>query len=143
MQYKNKHIPVQNKLFFLHTDLLWAHLVLHRQKRSSATVSGTGRFFTEAATGRVLSRKVFLKISQISQENTYTRVSFLIKLLVEACFPVKFSRTPFLQNTSGRIRANFHINPFFPSVLFFYPRKTSENRNVSCFQGLEKGVHWE
>ena len=34
----------------------------------------------EAATGRVLSEKVFLEISQNSQENTRVRVSFLIKL---------------------------------------------------------------
>ena len=50
---------------------------LHRKKKS------------EAATGGVLWEKVFLEISQNSQENTCVRVSFLIKL------------RPFLQNTSG------------------------------------------
>ena len=35
---------------------------------------------SEAATRGVLFEKVFLEISQISQENTYARVSFLIKL---------------------------------------------------------------
>ena len=35
---------------------------------------------TEAATGDVLLKKVLLKISQNSQENTYARVAFLIKL---------------------------------------------------------------
>ena len=34
----------------------------------------------EAATGGVLYKKVFLEISQNSQENTCARVSFLIKL---------------------------------------------------------------
>ena len=35
---------------------------------------------TEAATRAVLWKKVFLKISQNSQENSFVRVSFLIKL---------------------------------------------------------------
>ena len=37
---------------------------------------------TTAATGGVLWKKVFLKISQNSQENNCARVSFLIKLQV-------------------------------------------------------------
>ena len=36
--------------------------------------------YSEAATRGVLEKKVFLKISQNSQENTRTRVSFLVKL---------------------------------------------------------------
>ena len=48
---------------------------------------------------------MFLNISQISPENAFTRVSFLIKLqaLRHKCFSVKsakFLRTIFLQNTS-------------------------------------------
>ena len=35
---------------------------------------------SEAATGGVLYKKMFLKSSQNSQENTYARVSFLINL---------------------------------------------------------------
>ena len=32
------------------------------------------------------------------------------------------------------------INPFVPNAPFFYPLKTSENRNVFwCLQGVEKG----
>ena len=38
----------------------------------------------EAAMGDVLREKVFLEISQNSQENTCARVSFLIKL--QACY---------------------------------------------------------
>ena len=40
---------------------------------------------SEAATGGVLYKKVFLEISQNSQENTYARVSFLMKLQAEFC----------------------------------------------------------
>ena len=55
---------------------------------------------------------MFLEISQNSQENTCSRVSFLRpatllkKWLWYRCFPVnfeKFLRTSFLQNTSGRL----------------------------------------
>ena len=64
----------------------------------------------------VVYKKVFLEISQNSQENTCAEVSFLIKLQVSRLatllkkrlwhrsFPVnfaKFLRTTFLQNTSG------------------------------------------
>ena len=62
-------------------------------------------------------KKVFLESSKNSQKNTCARVSFLIKQqtlacnfikkrLWQRCFPVnfvKFLRTPFLQNTSGRL----------------------------------------
>ena len=53
--------------------------------------------FWEAATRGVLWKKVFLEISQNSQENTCGRVSFLIKLQVSDTF---------LQNTSGRLFLN-------------------------------------
>ena len=39
----------------------------------------------------VFCKKVFLKISQNSQENTCARVSFLIKRLWNRCFPVDFA----------------------------------------------------
>ena len=79
------------------------------------------KFFNDESSGnrsshwRCSVKKVFLEISQNSQENTCARVSFLInlrpvtlfkKLLWHRCFPVKFAeflRTPFLQNTSGRL----------------------------------------
>ena len=54
---------------------------------------------SEAATRGALSKKVFLKISQNSQENTCVRVSFLIQLKAS----VQFLRTSFLQNTLGRL----------------------------------------
>ena len=40
----------------------------------------------EAATGGVLGKKMFLKISQNSQGNTCARVSFLIKLKASGNF---------------------------------------------------------
>ena len=52
---------------------------------------------TEAVVQRCSVKKVFLEISQNSQENTCTRVSFLVKLQDSGL------RTPFLQNTSGRL----------------------------------------
>ena len=52
-------------------------------------------------------KKVFLEISQNSQENTCVWVSFLIKKRPwYRCFPVnfaKFLRAPFLQNTSRQL----------------------------------------
>ena len=79
---------------------------------------------SEAATIGVLWKKVFLEISQNSQENTCARVSLLIKLqalglrpatllekrLWHSCFPVNFMKfliTPFSQNTSGRLLLQF------------------------------------
>ena len=43
----------------------------------------------EAVIQRCSVKKVFLKISQNSQENTCARASFLIKLLAEACNFIK------------------------------------------------------
>ena len=63
---------------------------------------------TEAATRDVLCKKVFLEILKNSQENfTGLRPATLLKKrLLHRSFPVnfvKFLRTPFLQNTSGRL----------------------------------------
>ena len=72
---------------------------------------------TEAAIGGVLLKKMFLKISQNSREKTCKSLFFnkvaglrpatLLRMrLWHRCFPVnfaKFLRTPFLQNTSGRL----------------------------------------
>ena len=62
---------------------------------------------SETATGGVLWKKVFLKISQNSQKNTCATVAFLIKKRPwHRCFRVnfaKFLRKPFWQNISGRL----------------------------------------
>ena len=53
---------------------------------------------TEAVTRKYSVKKVFLQISQNSQENTSARASFLIKLQAEAwVFSCKFSA--YFQNT--------------------------------------------
>ena len=71
----------------------------------------------EARSQRCSVKKVFLKNSQHSQENTFARVLFrkvaglrtvtlLKNRLWHRCFPVsfaKFLRTPFFQNTYGRV----------------------------------------
>ena len=49
---------------------------------SSFYVTG---FFPEAVTQRCSLKKVLLKISQNSQENTFVRVSFLLKSQAPAC----------------------------------------------------------
>ena len=53
----------------------------------------------ETATRRVLWKKVFLEISQNSQESTSARVSFLIKLQASGFLRAPFYRTP-LDNCS-------------------------------------------
>ena len=47
------------------------------------------KVMSEEATEGVLKKKAFLKIAQISQENTCARVSFLIKLQASACNFIK------------------------------------------------------
>ena len=93
----------------------------------------TTHLYTEAATRDVLWKKVFLEISQNSQENTCARVSFWIKLMPEACnfikketraqlFPVnfvKFLRTSFLQNTSGPLLLFIFIDLLLQQHFYF------------------------
>ena len=68
----------------------------------------------EVVVQRCSVKKVFLKISQNSQESTCTRVSFLIKLQArglqlylerDSGTGTHFSGTHFLQNTSGRLQS--------------------------------------
>ena len=58
-------------------------------------------------------RKGVLRISQNSQENTCEPATLLKKRLWYRCFPVnyvKFLRTPFSRNTSGRLPLNVDLN---------------------------------
>ena len=75
---------------------------------------------TEAPTRGVLWKKVFLKISQNSQENTETR------RLWHRFFPVyfaKFLRTPFLQSTSGWLLLLwYHIRILLSNKWYFIHR---------------------
>ena len=73
--------------------------------------------FTDALNRTCSIKKIFLKNSQNSQENTFARVSFLVKMqawpetLLKKrfwlrYFPAsfaKFLRTPFLKNSPGRL----------------------------------------
>ena len=45
--------------------------------------------FSEAVVWRCSVKKVFIKLSQISQKNTCARISFLIKLQAQACNYIK------------------------------------------------------
>ena len=65
----------------------------------------------EAATG-CSTKKVFLKISQNSWENTCVAFSFFIKRIRNRCFSMNFAkvlRTPFLHYTSGGCFCYFSI----------------------------------
>ena len=67
---------------------------------------------SETVTQRCSLKKVFLKISQNSQENTYARVSFLIKKGIwNRCFPVKFAK--FLRTSSVGTLAQVFSYEFF------------------------------
>ena len=83
----------------------------------------------------LLSKKVLLKILKKSQENTCTRVSFLVKFqfkdckfvkkrLQHRCFPVQYAKF-ILQNTSGGInkkRSKLHKQSFVENNLLLYNR---------------------
>ena len=92
-------------------------------------------------------KKMFLGISQNSQENTCARVSILIKLqacnfilkyrLWHRCFPVnfvKFLRTPFLQNTSGRLLLKISQTVIRTWVLLCIPKKLKVNINSNDYR---------
>ena len=94
-------------------------------------------YFQKQSPRGVLRKKVFLEISQNSQENTWARVSFLIKLQAGACnfikkkrlghmcFPknfAKFLRTLFSQNTSRRLLLYFklfHVEHFIQYCIWW------------------------
>ena len=69
--------------------------------------------YLEAATRGVLQKKVFLKISRKSQENTYVQVSFLIKLpswglqygrlLLHICLAECFSKTSTIERKTSML----------------------------------------
>ena len=66
-------------------------LVFYYKQESFLCLSGFS--YTEAATGGVLYKKLFLEISQNSQENTCARVSFLIKMF--SCEFCEISKSTF------------------------------------------------
>ena len=66
------------KNFFSKHEQIWSHL-LEKFLIENFTFSANLQR-PETATGGVLSKMVFLKVSQSSQENSCARVSFLIML---------------------------------------------------------------
>ena len=99
-------------------------------KISQAVPNFLKHYYFRSSYLRCSVKKVFLEISQNSQENTCARDSFLIKLQANPAtllkkslwyryFHVnfaKFLRTRFLQNTSGRL-------------LLLFPHKTAYSSN--------------
>ena len=93
----------------------------------------------------VFCKKVFLEISQNSRENTCARVSFLTKLQDEACnfikkrlwqccFPAKFTKFLFLENTSGRLLLENDM--FVMSLPLWFlsvePLSKTESKSILC-----------
>ena len=108
-------------------------------------------YMTRSSRPDVFCEKVFLEISQNSQENTCARVSFLIKLQAPPAalskkrpwhrrFPVKFSK--------------FLKTPFFTEhlwwLLFIWPKAQDKNFNILtiltwknlCFTEFSTKIHW-
>ena len=105
---------------------------------SSATLCSF--VFYRSSHRRCSIKKVFLKISQSSQENTCPRASFLITLQawgVFLCILQSFKNTFFTEHlrwlflilpSASFILCWFKLfNPFVPNASFLYPLKTSEN----------------
>ena len=82
----------------------------------------------EAATRGALCKKMFLKISQNSQENTCAFIKKETLAQVFSCEFCQISKNNFSQNTSGRLLLNKLIwgktlSPFFPVDKDFKDRK--------------------
>ena len=101
-------------------------------------------YILEAATRDVIWENVFLEISQNSQENTCSRVSFnkvaglrsatlIKKRFWHRCFPVNFAeflRTYFLQNTSAWL-LSYLVTSLFDDFIKKFQRDLK-----STFSGL-------
>ena len=111
----------------------------------------------KAATGGVLSKKLFLKKIRNIQRKKPKLESLFIKFaglevwdfikerLQLSCFPlnfVKFLRTPILKNICERVLLRV-LKP--TSCLFLYPLETSKNESFRYFQWVYKetnGAEW-
>ena len=74
--------------------------------------------WTEAATRGVLCKKVFLEISQISQENTCVRVSFLIKLQASGLHASNFVKNETLAHVFSCEFCEISKNTFYTEHLW-------------------------
>ena len=77
--------------FFLRKQLKASSFNYFHKKVSSQIFDRVICYYTEVAVQRCSVKKMFLEISQNLQENTWARVSFLIKLQASFSF---FHRTP-------------------------------------------------
>ena len=110
-------------------------------------------FFTkiiniEAVVRRCSVKKLFLEISQKSQENTCARVPFLIKRLWHRSFPVNFaklSRTPFFIEQLWCLlllkltAVNYHGPKYVFESCYEILRKTFAIRGFRVFQIALRG----
>ena len=93
---------------------------------------------TEAATGGVLWKRMFLKFQKILRKTHGSHVSSFNKAwLWQRCVPVNFGnflRTPFLQNTFEWLR--LYLGPCQTSMMKFFSRKefAAFNLIISCFR---------
>ena len=94
--------------------------------------------YTRKQPPEMFCKKVFLEISQNSQENTSARVSFLVagsfieKGPRHGCFPVNFAKvlkTPFLQNASQRL-----LLLLLTFSIFFSRKYVFSHRFIFCFR---------
>ena len=70
-------------------------------------------------------------------KKVFWTATLLIKRLCDRCFPVnfvKFLRTHFLQNTSGRLLLMFPNSTFEPCKTFTEPCKTFTEATFKAFQ---------
>ena len=104
-------------------------------------------------------KKVFLKISQNSQENTCARVSFLIKWqtppatllkrrLWHRCFPVNFAKFSiqehlFLQRTSGGCFCNYNLQIYNAADPLFISEtvvRSCSVKKVKAYNFIKKSI---
>ena len=104
---KSKISEISEKLFrvFLFPGFWNSDLKVLEKNFRDFRVSNFSTWPTEAVTQRCSVKKVFLEISQNGQENTCARVSFSIKLQIEAtqvfsCKFCKISKNTFSYRTS-------------------------------------------
>ena len=96
----------------------------------------------EADAPKCLIKTVFLKISQNSQENTSTRVSFLIKLkrLCHRCFLVNF--TKFLRTLPAAASPNRgYLRCILKALHAFHEKRDLKSRDLQfCLQNVSNEI---
>ena len=99
---------------------------------------------TEAVVQRCSVKKMFLEVSQNSQENTCARVSFLIKLQTEACnFIKKETLTQVFSYEFCEISKNifFRRTPLVAAYVIRYQKtKQAKNGKKTIFERLYGAV---